>query len=138
MLSLVQSVFMQCQHPQGLASLQAKALPVLGLRFVWVKLCSPSLRSTLLRVLVLNDRPDLTSFQQVKLCSLPPFRLDLEAIVVHQKRTPLAALFTFSRDGALHFHYTWLFLWLTTSFCLQPPFSSHVNIRDPNAEEKLT
>jgi len=66
--------FIQCQHLQGLASPQAKALPLVGRQLVWVMLCLPLHPLALSQVLVLSDEPDLISQQCVRLCSLHPFK----------------------------------------------------------------
>jgi len=77
----------------GISFSAGQSSPSAGTVIFLGQLCFPSLPSALLGALVLKDRPDLTSSQRVKLCSLPPFRLDPEATVAHQKHTPFTALF---------------------------------------------
>lgn len=93
---------MQCQHPQGLASLQAEALPLLGLQFIWVELCLPSRPLALLRASVLGDEPEADLRSELGSAACHPSRLDPEAIAVHPKCTPGAARFL-TPEGCLQF-----------------------------------
>lgn len=112
--------FTQCQHLQGLASLQAKALPLVGLKLAWVTLCLPLHPLALSRVLLSVMSLIWSLCSELGSAAYIPLTVDPEVTAIQQKCIPLAALFL-TYEGALQFEHICSIPWFTSSFCLPPP-----------------
>lgn len=113
----------------GISLPAGQAVPALGLGFVWVKLCLPSLPSALCRVLV--HRPNL--FPAIPTLLSPTLWTGSRGYCRAPGKHPLGSCPHPCPNGALQLHCPCLGLQLTTHSSSTFSFSSHNNARDLHA-----